>query len=426
MNSALLERDFCVQKLDAVLALIKKLLDSEFPHPDTKAAFQQLELVYKDEVSRLSSINTKASHDTVLGYCLNANVRIAQLTQFLGMLVRSSNLRNAFEMFFPIKVLARELLTPSKSKLVLTSEWNFSPFTYPISPDELPEFIFIGLPASESQNPLILPLAGHELGHVVWRRKGVQNKFEPEIKTHLIQLYRNNWDDVRDTFFDGNEISVGKLETDFFLRRIWGQSVELANRQIEELFCDFVGIYVFGEAFLHSFRYLVAPSLGRQRNLTYPSLRKRAECMLFAARHHGIETIQGFIESFQEQEPKMSKQMQFILRLSDEATANLYPKLLDLVEKNHGDAHLFSVGAANLERVRTNLQNLIPADHIDSIAVIVNAGWRVRLAIDKWDILAGEADYKKRRQEKMRVLNEILLKSFEVYEFRKRLSQHAT
>jgi hypothetical protein len=102
-----------------------------------------------------------------------------RLKRFLGLLLRSSNLRNAFEIYFPIKILSTELLEHNTC-VVLSSEWEFSPFIYPVALDELPEFVFIGIPASECHNPLILPLAGHELGHVVWRRKGAEAEFDPK------------------------------------------------------------------------------------------------------------------------------------------------------------------------------------------------------------------------------------------------------
>lgn len=191
MNSVSFEKDYCRQKLDSILALIQKVLDTDFPHEDSRAALKQLKIVYEGEKSRLATITPSASNETVLAYCRDANVIVADLQNFLGMLVRSSNLRNAFEMFFPIKSLAQGLLNDSNVCLVLSSEWSFSPFTYPVALEELPEFIFIGLPASESENPLIVPLAGHELGHVVWRRKGAKDDFDPIVADAVLAAYRD-------------------------------------------------------------------------------------------------------------------------------------------------------------------------------------------------------------------------------------------
>jgi len=428
MSSAPLEKEFCIQKLNAVLALINKLLESEFPHPDTKAALDTLQTVFSTELNRLTSLSDKLSLDTTLGYCLDANVRIVKLQLFLGMLIRSSNLRNAFEMFFPIKILARQMLTPDHAKLILSSEWHFSPFTYPVSPEELPGFIFIGFPASESQNALLIPLAAHELGHVIWRRKGrgVKADFDPAIRDCILDLYRNNWTRIKTDCFDGREIDKSKLETDLFTIGTWGQSATLAQRQLEEIFCDFIGVFIFGPSFLHAFRYLVAPSLGKSRSVKYPSLRARAKYMKFAAEHYGIPTSDNFVDGFQEQLTRLPKRSTAIVEMADSATEQLYPKLIELVDKHHGEAKPYTTYMTEVKNTRVSLENLIPAANTDSIAVIVNAGWEIRLALEKWDLSLREKDKQKIEVEKMRILNDLLLKSFEVYEFRKRLKRHAT
>jgi hypothetical protein len=148
--------------------------------------------VYQADRDLLLSIDPSAAQDTILEYCRRVNINLVRFKAFLGFLLRSSNIRNAFELYFPIKILALELLE-QRTAIVLSSEWNFSPYTYPVALPELPEFIFIGIPASKSQNPLIMPLAGHELGHVVWRRKGAKKEFDPLIRTEIIRLYKEKW-----------------------------------------------------------------------------------------------------------------------------------------------------------------------------------------------------------------------------------------
>lgn len=114
-------------------------------------------------------------------------------------------------------MLATELLE-EHSRVVLSSEWSFSPFTYPAALEQLPTFVFIGVPASECHNPLVIPLAAHELGHVVWRRNGVKAEFDPIILTTILDIYRSRWDDVK-KLFDA-ALDVGKIETDMFIRHI--------------------------------------------------------------------------------------------------------------------------------------------------------------------------------------------------------------
>jgi hypothetical protein len=270
MNSDSFDRDFCVEKIDSAISMVERLLDGDYPHPDSKEALTRILSVYHADRDLLLSIDASAEQDTILEYCRRVNINLVRFKAFLGLLLRSSNIRNAFELYFPMKILSLELLE-QPTAVVLSSEWNFSPYTYPVALAELPEFIFIGIPASESHNPLIFPLAGHELGHVVWRRKGAKVDFDLTIRMEIIRLYKEKWTRFRKAF-DPSPVDSNSLETDLFLRGIWGQSYRLAQRQLEEVFCDYVGIYVFGQSFLHSFRYLIAPSLGYYRSENYPRL----------------------------------------------------------------------------------------------------------------------------------------------------------
>ena len=71
------------------------------------------------------------------------------------------------------------------------------------------------------------------------------------------------------------------------------------------------------------------------------------------------------------------------------------------------------------------LRALVPPASVHSIAAIINAGWSIRLSLDAWPILGDIENEQDRRIEKLRVLRDLMLKSFEVYEFRKRLERHA-
>jgi hypothetical protein len=320
MNSASFDKDFCVQKVDSAISMVERLIDGDYPHLDSRDALVRILEVYRKDRDLLLSIDPSAAHDTVLEYCRRVNINLVRFKAFLGLLLRSSNIRNAFELYFPIKILSLELLE-QRTAVVLSSEWNFSPYTYPVALPELPEFIFIGIPASESQNPLILPLAGHELGHVVWRRKGAKKEFDPIIRTEIIRLYKERWTRFTKTF-DQAPSAPDKLETDLFSRGIWGQSYKLAQRQLEEVFCDCIGLYVFGQSYLHSFRYLIAPSLGYHRSVNYPRLSDRAQYMARYGKEIGLPEITEYAKSFSEQDYTLAPGETFILEVADETTKN--------------------------------------------------------------------------------------------------------
>jgi hypothetical protein len=418
-----IDKDFCSQKLDAVINLVRRLLADDYPHKDSEKALRKILEFYEQERALLESIDETAQLNTILEFCRRININIVLLKPFIGLLLRSSNLRNAFEIYFPIKVLAAELLD-EETCVVLSSEWAFSPFTYPVALEQLPKFVFIGVPASECHNPLVIPLAAHELGHVVWRRKGVKAAFDPVIRATILDIYISRWDEARRLF--NFTFDVGKLETEMSIRGIWAQSYKVAQRQLEEVFCDLLGVYVFGQAFLFSFRYLIAPSLGQARNVLYPRPRSRAEYMQRAAISYGLPIIPDFVDAFNAQELSLPPPERFIIEVADAATEKLHEQLPAIVNNYSGEVDQFSTGSNHENQIGRNLRNLVPSASVTSVSAIVNAAWELRLNIDDWDILGTMTDQVSRRAEKLRILRDLVLKSFEVYEFRKRIEKNAT
>src|ERR1700730_11572531 len=105
-----------------------------------------------------------------------------------------------------------------------------------------------------------------------------------------------------------------------FIRHIWARSYQVAQRQLEEVFCDLLGVYVFGQAFLYSFRYLIAPSLGHVRSVYYPRALSRAEYMQNAAVSYGLPQINEFVQAFNDKEASLSPAERFIVEAADDAT----------------------------------------------------------------------------------------------------------
>jgi hypothetical protein len=235
-------------------------------------------------------------------------------------------------------------------------------------------------------------------------------------------LYKENWEQVRKRF-DQSPVTADKLETDLFLLRIWGESYKLAQRQLEEVFCDFLGLYVFGQSFLHSFRYLISPSLGYDRSLNYPPLRERAEYMMEYGESLGLRGIPEYASSFSEQKTTLSPGEAFILEMADEATKNLHGRLSRMVEKYRGKAECFREGTKDEEGIKRSLLSCVPAASARSMTAVVNAAWDIRMRIDDWNILQDIEDEARRQKEKLRVLRDLVLKSFEIYEFRKRVQK---
>ena len=159
------------QKLLCISAELERLRRGDFPHEHSKECLLSIEQLFLDQMGRVEAIDTDTSPPVQQAVCLNANMVIFRYHSLLGFVLRSTNIRNSFEIFDPLLRISKCLLGPD-ARLVLSSEWSFSPFTFSQVFPELPGFVFIGLPASESNNALIIPAAGHELGHTVWQLKG--------------------------------------------------------------------------------------------------------------------------------------------------------------------------------------------------------------------------------------------------------------
>src|SRR4029077_10849065 len=104
----------------------------------------------------------------LIQHTILVNQKIYSLTNYLGILLRSTNLRNAFEAYFAFEEMSRKLLGDD-DKLIISSEWTSTRFYIPNPPAILEGYVFIGMPAFASRHALLLPLAAHELGHAVWR-----------------------------------------------------------------------------------------------------------------------------------------------------------------------------------------------------------------------------------------------------------------
>lgn len=415
-NSITADTDYCLQKIDSVISLLDRLLTGYYPHQDSELALTALHTVFNAQRAELLAIDPKADLDTALEFCRRANVLITRLKPVIGLLLRSSNLRNAFEIYFPVKILATQLLGP-KTYVVLSSEWSFSPYTFPAAFPELPDFVFIGIPASECQNPLIIPLAAHELGHVVWRRKGAKQGFDLAVQKTVLDLYAANWSEFKTIFKTTSPPT--SLQSDLFLLRIWGESYKLAARQLEELFCDFVGIHVFGPSFLQSFQYLLAPSLGQTRALEYPSIGRRAEYMVDAIKHYGMTEFKDFAKSFSEQDVRLTREVAFILKMADATTNKLQKDLLPLVARYSGSAQCFTDGQVFEDTYKECFISLVPVAKVESVAAVINAAWKVRNDFRSWPVLRNVQPPDKQAREKFRVLTDLVLKSLEVFEFGK-------
>ena len=389
--------DFAQRKLQGILSRIATLETSEFPHPHSAELLRHIRSVFEADFEDIRS-----SRPNLVTYnCALAQRDIERYIVILGFILRSTNVRNAFEFHEPLLRLATQLLR-SKVKLILSSEWDFSPLTYLLYDFELPEFVLIGLPAQESSSPLVLPVAGHELGHHLWHREHLNAETLPLVVESFMCVNDPTQDDPRGS-------KVGKLE-EIQALNLYSTEIECAQRQCEEIFCDFVGIRLFGISFLHAFHYLLSPNVEEKQHPEYPPLEQRAKMHRDALNEYfGLDAPEGYIDDFKEIFPSTSTDE--YLEKINLTTRNLLEYLRDKAKSLVDLSGISSPSSDDaIEIYNKYLQHHSPVAKCKGLSEIINAGWIARLNPELWSGV-------KFKGNKWNILDDIILKSIEVLEF---------
>ncbi len=155
MTTASLAKDLSKQRLDSAISLVTGLLDTDWAYSDASDALGEIRSALAETRKDLNNLDDDADPKLLYQYRLAALRIVSELTGFVGFILRSSDVRNSFEIYHPIKEIGASLLG-SQIKLIIGSEWNYNPFIYPIPSSALSDFILVGLPASEAQNVLLL------------------------------------------------------------------------------------------------------------------------------------------------------------------------------------------------------------------------------------------------------------------------------
>lgn len=404
-------------QVEAVLAEIERLKGSEFPYLHSEEALNELYDLFSNHLSNLSY--ESKDQPTVDLACNAAFASVRDSLDILGFILRSTNVRNAFEVYGPLLRLARKILG-SETKLLISSEWYFSPFTY-IGYQALPGFVLIGLPATESSNPFLVPLAGHELGHSVWNEFHYGARIRQSIEDKILDEINKRWSEysaIHPEYMD----KQSDLNADFWMQQTWKPAWAWAMRQSEELFCDFIGLRIFGEAYLYAFAYLLAPWKKGERQCDYPNMLARANALAEAAKAYGLKPPEDYIRMFQDlDEPQeVQKQTRFLLSIADSARKEVCNDLASKANEvvtTHGIPHR-NVDEVNRCNKAFNL--MVPVQHtsqsIEGLANILNAAWKAWETSDFF----GVREYDERKQAN---LKELVLKSIEVFEIESKIAK---
>jgi hypothetical protein len=391
------------RKVRTFLQQIIDLEAADFPHTDGKealTAIKEVILIRDRSLERLPG--TVAAH-VVDDTCSNTTMTLARYTSVLGFILRSTNVRNAFEVHFPLKRLIQKTIAPD-AKLIMSSEWNFVPFTYPMTLEMLEKFVFVGGPAPESENVLIVPLAGHEIGHSAWR----QHKFEISTRPALLAAIDN-----------AINTDPKKRESILFELKPHGHDLtwlrhtclKYAQKQLEEIFCDMFALYVFGPSYLYAYEYFLAPGIPSRSN-TYPASEDRVQYLKDGAAKLNLSYDNDLFARWLSSPPS-SGTAGNILSFSDSAVREVYPNICDRAFGLLKQAAMPMCDEIAVSRVMHALGRGVPDGDGATLAEIVTAGWRYLrdkggLSLDK-------------EQPQLVMLNELMLKSVEVSEFKLRI-----
>jgi len=386
-------------------------LEGDFPITSGKNALLKLRDVFFELEKQLVRAGHIKGSAALVQIADTINLKVLQVLPILGFILRSTNVRNAFEVLEPLQTIADAALQGTP-QLLLSSEWDYVPFAYPQSLDDLKSFVLIGLPASEAGSALLLPLAAHELGHAVWRHLGIDGSAGTTLQLRCEKLYEQEQETFKKVFPDYNPTDMLSMDV---LPDAIARSVEYAVRQSEELFCDMFAYAAFGVSYLYAFAYILAPG-GEHRDADYPLFSTRISVLLEIAKNEGDVLPTAAELNFGSETRRGDGRHQFIVRKAEESvsgiTSALWEKVLEIFQKSDLQRPNRDLADRHLHQFRIG----IPAHEPACLGDIINAGWLRHAEILK------EAKSSRKVSEGLDHLNELLLKTVEVLEYRRRVS----
>ncbi len=188
------------------------------------------------------------------------------------------------------------------------------------------------------------------------------------------------------------------------------QAVDIGLQQLQEFFCDFVGLFIFGQAYLDCFDYLLSPTQSKERHPPYPAVRERARALVRNMPKLSLRAPGSFEDRFAVQKCpfEASEPAYFHLSLSDDTSSRLANEAADLAFKLCNQGGLVTPKSADATRILKEFESGVPAEKVGSLGAILNAA---RRAFKSQTFLPGVSDHKR-----MAYLNELILKSIEILE----------
>jgi hypothetical protein len=320
--------------------------------------------------------------------------------------------RNPFELHDPILQISR-LFLGEDAKLILSTEWDFSPLMFSFADPDLDRFVFVGLPATEASNALIIPLVGHEIGHSVWYRYDLETFVAKHVKKCLAKEIYERRDQFSALYTGFNPQTFSSNVPDLPFVEHWKRATVLCTKHCEEIFCDLIGLRIFGSSYLHAFEYLLGPHWG-SRSSEYPDNITRVQALALATKEWSLPSRKGVLSSIEAEAIKLSPADNILLEAIDAATPRITPILIRKAGRIAAKVGSPLYMRSKPVQVLRDFRHFHPSNHADSFVEIIAAGWHAYLDDNFWDrnILPSE---------KIDILSELIFKSIEVMEFHRRV-----
>jgi len=402
-------------KIDALIRTVEGLRELDYPFVDPRNVLNIILDEFAALRADLSTKNPGADRETTKTICRRALEAIENYLPVLGFISRSGDLEAPVELHGPLLRLTRQAVQ-SDAQLVIFSEWNYSPFTFLFPELAKRGVVLVGMPRSESHNALVAPLSGHELGHNIWQKESLAQPFQEAALELILQEMQSNFDRWKALL----QIDKAEQLSDLMGFKYWEHPLTWAVRQIEETFCDLIGLLIFREAYIYAFQYLLAPGASLRRAYHYPDLCDRARVLCYAAKRIGVLTPERYEESFEVSEVEADDLVRQYVQLADKVCTSLVDKLLDRAEELVRQRKLSAYSKVEVAEAKKALARGVPMMGAKGVENILIAAWE--LLLDEKAPFAGNVPAVK-GNEKDLVLNELVLKSFEVFEVEHRVAQ---
>src|SRR5207249_5333550 len=140
-------------------------------------------------------------------------------------------------------------------------------------------------------------------------------------------------------------------------------AVDWTLRQAEETYCDFIGVRLFGVAYLQAFAYLLSPNIGAGRPVYYPAMRTRVRNLSTASQKYGFAPPGDYAGRFTDSaRVPLDTAGTFLSDVADRALEPLVDRLVTRADDEIRAARVEKPSEAQIDRIVARFRQVVPAE----------------------------------------------------------------